>query len=251
MMKTLRNLSLSILAFAFAASAQLNTWNTTTLSAALNTSALIVKVGSASGISGPGFPQSQGGIGSSTANAITYLFVDREAMRVASVSGLNITVERGAGGTQQRSHASGAKVWVGPANNAYFAVTAPSGSCVLASMTVNPLVVLPTGDLWTCGNSQWTTFGSFNSALTYGAQLTTAATIAPTNLIAHLTGTTSVSTITVPAALPATGGCITLIPDQISTTTTTGNIAIATVLVVSKQLILCYDPTAAKWYPSY
>jgi len=108
------------------------------------------------------------------------------------------------------------------------------------------------------------TFGLFNSAsiaLTIGgAGITTpllatttqtaiasATTIAPTNGLFHVTGTIAIATITIPYA--SYTGCINIIPDGVFTTTTAGNIALASVAVVSKQLQLCYDGT--KWYPSY
>lgn len=55
-------------------------------------------------------------------------------------------------------------------------------------------------------------------------------------------------------AVPATGGGggqITLIPTGGWSTTTAGNIALATTAVVNKALILTWDTTTAKWYPSY
>lgn len=78
-------------------------------------------------------------------------------------------------------------------------------------------------------------------------------TIALTFPIMHVTGTSAVATITAPASFAVTGlgGCVTLIPDGLFTTTTAGNIALATTAVVSKQLIECYDNGTSKWYPSY
>lgn len=222
----------------------------TTLSAAITSSQLTFVVASATGINGPGFPQSQGGIGSSTTPAaITVLYVDREAMRVASVNSTTVTVERGYEGTATRSHKSGAKLWVGPAG--YFASIDPSGACTAASLLVLPRVVIPNGNLWTCGNGFWTTFAPYNSELTVGAAIASATTIAPTNPVFHVTGTTDVVTITVPPACPATGCQIIIVPDGIFHTTNAGNVAIASTAVVSKALIMTYDPGSSKWYPSY
>lgn len=81
--------------------------------------------------------------------------------------------------------------------------------------------------------------------------IASATTIAPTALITFVSGTTAVANITVPQALLQTGGQITLIPTGIFTTTTAGNIALATTAVVSKALIMTYDATTTKWYPSY
>jgi hypothetical protein len=87
-----------------------------------------------------------------------------------------------------------------------------------------------------------------------GTAIASATTIAPTGSgIFHVTGTTPIVTITPPFGCTTTGfGCtVTLIPDGLWTTTNAGNIAIATTAVVSKQLVMTYDPAAVKWYPSY
>ena len=83
-------------------------------------------------------------------------------------------------------------------------------------------------------------------------QITAAATITPTAALAHITGATVVETITPPSGLQS-GATFTLIPDDASgqATGTTGNIALASTLVQKKALILTWDATAAKWYPSY
>lgn len=65
----------------------------------------------------------------------------------------------------------------------------------------------------------------------------------------HVTGTTAIATINSPFGTRS--GCINIIPDGIFTTTTAGNIALASTAVVSKILTECYDPTTTKWYPSY
>jgi hypothetical protein len=100
----------------------------------------------------------------------------------------------------------------------------------------------------------------FNNNITYkGLIATTAAaptiasatTIAPTTPIVFVSGTTNVVTITAPSPISLGGGQITIIPTGLFMTTTAGNIALATVAVVSKALIMTYDVTTAKWYPSY
>jgi hypothetical protein len=81
--------------------------------------------------------------------------------------------------------------------------------------------------------------------------IASAGTIAPTAKITFISGTAAIATITAPAPISSTGGQITLIPTGIFTTTTAGNIALATTAVVSKALIMTYDATTTKWYPSY
>ena len=81
--------------------------------------------------------------------------------------------------------------------------------------------------------------------------IASAATIAPTTPIAFVSGTTTINTITAPAPISAGGGSITLIPTGLFVTSITGNIALATTAIVGKALILTYDATTTKWYPSY
>src|SRR5262249_39169013 len=82
--------------------------------------------------------------------------------------------------------------------------------------------------------------------------IASASTIAPTAQFFHVTGTTTINTITAPAACAATGFMcqITIIPDGAFATGTSGNIAIATTAVVSKALLMTYDPATSNWYPS-
>lgn len=81
--------------------------------------------------------------------------------------------------------------------------------------------------------------------------IASATTIAPTTMIAFVSGTTAIATITPPSPISLTGGQITLIPTGLFTTTTAGNIALASVAVVNKALILTYNQGTGKWYPSY
>ena len=95
--------------------------------------------------------------------------------------------------------------------------------------------------------------GGFYTARS-GSAIASAATIAPTQQYFHVTGTTAISTITPPNACSqyANTMCqITIIPDGIFMTATTGNIALASTTVVGKALIMTYDPDTNKWYPSY
>ena len=148
-------------------------WTTTTLSSAVTSyTGSPVYVASATGISNPAQPLSGGGIGTPAGAAFTYLYVDRELMRVMRVSGTTVYVERGAEGTGSSPHASGATVYVGPGN--YFALRAPSGNCTAANLTVLPLLEVGRGRWWNCptsgfGSGVWITSGYVeNEALTDG-----------------------------------------------------------------------------------
>lgn len=96
----------------------------------------------------------------------------------------------------------------------------------------------------------WVAGGSGVAAGTrIGATLASAGTIVPVAPITHITGTFAIVNITPPD--PTFSGMIILIADGIFTWTAAGNIAVAgTITAANKILILVYDPTTAKWYPS-
>lgn len=226
------------------------TVTSTTLSSALSYTSTTVRVASATGIAIPSLPSSAGDIGSPSSNDVTIIYADREAMRVVGVSGTIISVQRGFGGTLQSAHISGAKVWVGPGS--YFYSTAPEGACTSTGLTSLPRIITTTGDLYTCGNGQWTTFGTYENRLTQGATLASATTITPTNPIHVVSGTTEVVTITVPPACQSTGCQLILIPSgNFTTTASGGNVGLASTAVTSKTLTMTYVPSTGKWYPSY
>ncbi len=86
-----------------------------------------------------------------------------------------------------------------------------------------------------------------------GAAVASASTITPTGPIFHVTGTTAIATINAPTfcSLTQAACSIRVIPDGAFTTTTGGNIALASTAVVDRVIEFTYDGTAAKWYPSY
>ena len=129
-------------------------------------------------------------------------------------------------------------------------------ACTSTSMTlVTPILGTPTsGVLTNCTGSPTFTNVKYSGLVATTAAAPTiasATTIAPTTPIVFISGTTAVVTITAPSPISAGGGQITLIPTGAFTTTNAGNIAIASTAVVSKALIMTYDVTTAKWYPSY
>lgn len=80
--------------------------------------------------------------------------------------------------------------------------------------------------------------------------IASATTIAPTTPVIFVSGTTAIATITAPTG--CTHSCsIKIIPTGVFATTTAGNISIVSTAVVSKALIMTYDATGSKWYPSY
>ena len=100
------------------------------------------------------------------------------------------------------------------------------------------------------GPLAYQTFIPYNGVGSSAPTIASATTIAPTTPIIFVSGTTAIATITPPPTLVG-GGQLIIIPTGIFTTTTAGNIALASTAVVSKALIMVYDATTAKWYPSY
>jgi len=82
-----------------------------------------------------------------------------------------------------------------------------------------------------------------------GSALVSASTIGPVNRTHHVTGTSTISTIT--AAGMTDGEILILIPDASFATNTSGNIALGSTAVVNRAVQFVWDATASKWYPSY
>ena len=94
----------------------------------------------------------------STGGAITagfWLYVDREAMRVVSISGARVTVQRGTGGPFAAAHATSAVIFSAPAG--YFqAADPPLLACTVATMQYRPWINVLNGNVWLCKSSIWT-----------------------------------------------------------------------------------------------
>jgi hypothetical protein len=105
------------------------------------------------------------------------------------------------------------------------------------------------------------TFNNGLDSYSLGTPIASAATILLNSKITHVTGTTAITTITVPTGSASLGtastspaltnfiGCVKLIPDGLWSTATGGNIALASTAVVGKVLEECFDGTS--WFPSY
>jgi hypothetical protein len=82
-----------------------------------------------------------------------------------------------------------------------------------------------------------------------GEDIASAATISPVWPIHRVTGTAAIDTINPPAGF---SGPLWLIPTDLWTTVTGGNIALGTTAVVNRVLILVYENINSElWYPSY
>lgn len=82
-----------------------------------------------------------------------------------------------------------------------------------------------------------------------GPKITAAATIAPTRMIHHVTGTTTITTITPPHT--GFAGPIYLIADSVMVWNSTANIIAdpGTTLVANRAYGFIYDARAGKWHP--
>lgn len=125
-----------------------------------------ITVASATGMVANGLPSNQGGIGGpASGTTSTYLYIDRELMRINSISGTVISVGRGVQGTPATAHLSGAAVYVATGRQLVQSAASVTGSCVSATQPpVYPYIDPATGLEYGCPAvgpyaNQWTTVG--------------------------------------------------------------------------------------------
>jgi len=82
-----------------------------------------------------------------------------------------------------------------------------------------------------------------------GGTIASAATVAPVGFMTYITGTTEITTITIPYA--GFAGKLVFLPDDVFTLNTGGNIAVAASAVAARAMVLFYDTLNKTWYPSY
>lgn len=222
--------------------------SSTTLTPNVTATTTTFAVGSASGIT------ALGSLGQYT----TMLYIDHELMGVRSISGTNITVDRGKGGTSflgeasQTTHHAAAVVWLGPP--AAFQNTDPvvGSQCVRTQLVYVPYISVSSGKKYDCAGlltaGQWIRTDA-NGPGVLGATLASAAgTNTFGGTILTLSGTNAIVNITVPAGA-GYGFQFTVLPSGVCTFTAAGNIALAGSCVVGKALVFTYNGTS--WYPSY
>lgn len=141
---TFRNLALATLllaTFAGLAKGQ-TTLSSTTLGAAVLAGDSVITVASASGMTAYG-----------PTGLNTVLYIDKEAMDLVSISGLQLTVRRSRAGSALSAHNSSAVVWFGSPSQ--FAASDPVGACTVTADLVQPRIVPRTGKAWYCMDSLW------------------------------------------------------------------------------------------------
>jgi hypothetical protein len=217
---------------------------------------------SVSGISAPTLP----------GTPVSVIYVGREAMGVFAVNTTlkTVNVFRGYLGTQASPHPSGDMVLIqntystgngaNPLPSGFFQSDPPQGgACTTANVPTTPWVNVLTGAQWLCSTVTGTWVPGFNNPLYAIASAPTkavasATTIVPSGPFFHLTGTTSISTITPPIGCDATavGGCqITVICDGVCTWGTGGNIAVAAGTVVAgTPVTFIWDAVNSLWVPT-
>jgi hypothetical protein len=187
-----------------------------------------------------------------TVTPATYLYVDQEAMLVLGVSGTSITVSRGQNTTKAVGHASGAMVLAGSPD--WFSDQDPQGSCVTASTKTAPHLNVISGKQWLCSTVTLTWVPGFGNGSPQQGRVTAAVAsaagaILPSGPLFHVTGTAAVTGFTIPVGFAYGSFCV--IPDGAFTTTTAGNIAIASTAVVNQLDCWTWDDKNSKFVPTY
>ncbi len=226
--------------------AQQNTLTQTSLSALITASQNQITVASGTGIT------------TTNNTTATILYVDKEEMVVLGVSGTQIHVSRGQGGTPAAGHAANAMVLAG--NPTYFFNHDPQGACVTASTLATPYVSVITGTQWLCSTLTKTWVPGFgnpgNSQVPISvttAVASAAGTVTPSGPLFHITGALAITGFVIPVGFNAStsgGGSFTVIPDGTFTWTSAGNIALAGTAVVNKTITFTWDAKNSKWIPS-
>jgi|SRR5690348_16348850 len=189
----------------------------TTLSAAITASQTVFGVASATNINNPVYLPNL---------SVTRLLIEQELMEVISVVGTQVTVRRGIEGTQALAHSASVPVL--------------SGQVSLATNDFPVFTPTRTVDQ----DAPLSRFGPAPSA-----PVASATTITPSGALFHVTGTTAIATINLPANFIE--GQITIIFDGICTWTAAGNIAVAgTTTSAGASVTFTYDAKTGKWYPS-
>jgi hypothetical protein len=203
---------------------------------------------------------------------VSDIYIDREVMGVLTwnTSTCSGTVLRGYLGTQAAPHSAGTMVLMAvtyqtnlaqggnPLPNGFFNQDPPVGATCSAGVPTNVWVNVLTGNQWLCSTITNTWVPGFTNSIGETIVPTTAVasatTILPSGPLFHLTGTTSITTITDPVGCNATavGGCqFTVICDAVCTWAASGNIAVAAGTVVAgTPVTFIWDAKNSKWVPT-
>lgn len=224
------------------------TITSTTLTPNITATTTTFAIGSATGVTGL----------SSLGAYTTMLYIDHELMGVRSISGTNITVDRGKGSTNflgepsQTTHKAAVTVWLGPPVAFYNTDPVVGSQCVRTSLVYAPYISVSSGKKYDCLGLL--TAGAWVRTDTNGQGVlgATLASGAGTNTFGGtmltVSGTNAIVNITVPAGA-GVGFQFTVTPTGAFTYTAAGNIALAGTAVVGRALTFTYNGTS--WFPSY
>lgn len=198
------------------------------------------------------------------------LCIEQECDGVISVNAANnnVALSRGQYG-KVGSHTSGAMILVCAAapNGANpfaaypecFDHDPPPTGCNPVSgpsqVVVTPWLNMITGNAWLCSNVTLSWVPGFGNTSVppqpTAAVASAAGLITPSGPLFHITGALAITGFNIP--LGFSRGTFCAIPDGPGqfTTTTAGNIALASTAIIGRTICFTWDPVAAKWYPSY
>src|SRR5690348_11512291 len=129
----------------------------------------------------------------------------------------------------------------------------PVGSCVTANTLYTPWINQNTGYMWQCSTVTLAWTPSWNNPLPKNPDTlqhsTAGAQVVPGPLF-HMDGTNAITSFTMPAAFPLSGGfCV--IPDAAYTTVAGNNVGSATTAVATQLQCWTYSSVDGKFYASY
>ncbi len=114
------------------------------------------------------------------------------------------------------------------------------------------MIISPYGDI--TGLKDGTFSGKIEAkTFQYSSQtpIASASTIYPSSILFHVTGFNTISTIDLTGLGTSFNGAISIIPDAVFSLNTAGNIAYSSTAIVGRVLIMTYENSSGKWYPSY
>ncbi len=240
-----------ILAFVAAsfAFAQQNTLVQTSLSSAVTASAETFTLASVTGVNAPSYANRLAG---SAMYVVDFGQVKGELVKVISISGTTVTVQRAA---KAVAHASGAMVLVATNAN-WFYSSQPTGSCTLASTYVTPYLDVQTGLQYLCSASTLTWVAGWGNTDSGQSQLlsgtATASAAGATNIVGpmvEISGTNAITSFTF--SIGQNGYPFVVMPTGAYTTTATNNIAKASTGVAAVAQTWVYNSRLAAYVPSY
>ena len=178
----------------------------------------------------------------------TALMVDGEFEEINQfVSGTTWTVIRGAQGSKRQPHNNAAVVWIGPPSGPFPLGPNPNGACSSTTPGYNPVVPTQSGIPFGCTKDQNSAYRYYGYVVLPPGTAGSSSTIVAPGPFFHVTGVTTVNTITPPPGF--IGGCIYIVSDGGGWATGTGgNIAAAVTISASRMATFCYDYNTSKWY---